>query len=217
MLTVPCISTNSSNNNTSTTHHDGPFFPTGSYTFTTTLNQSSTLCTSNPATWTCGNDTAEADTTTFRWTIYGSGDNSSGLPYTVSSEGDNVFAPAFANLTAAVIDPAGPGERLVFEFDMDRSVSVPTEDLLAGVTGSNSTCTFAGSRFTATLWTGRHANDTSSSQRKASTDFDAWPAHAEIVLSKQAETGEPSCLDEDGNDIVGVQAGTGECSCSYTN
>ncbi|KAF4121724.1 hypothetical protein GMORB2_1563 [Geosmithia morbida] len=200
--------------------HDGPFFPVGSYTIRTTLNQTSTSCTSNPATWRCDNIGTD-ETTAFRWIIYGSGDDSSSLPYTVSSD-DNAFAPAFANLTAAVIDPSGPNERLVFEFGMDRTVSVPTGDLLAGLAAgtANSTCKFSGSRFRATLWTGRYAGNgtsTASAGREAAgTDFASWPARAEVVQSKDAGTGEPECTDPQGDAIVGVQAGTGQCYCDYT-
>ena len=192
-----------------TSNEPDPVFPAGSYAFETTLQKTSTSCTSRSSTWRCY-PYSQNSNATFFWIIDEDEDKKG--KFSVSSS-ENPFAPSFSNLTASVLDRDGTNERMVFEFDMAKTV-VPEDALTPDNRAAK--CTFSGTRFQATMWTKRgstkEAGDVDTSKR-----FGAWPGDVEIIQSKKSELGQPECEDDDGNAIADVQASSGECSCDYAN
>jgi hypothetical protein len=192
-----------------TSNESDPVFPAGSYAFETTLQKTSTSCTSRSSTWRCY-PYSQNSNATFFWIIDEDEDKKG--KFSVSSS-ENPFAPSFSNLTASVLDRDGTNERMVFEFDMAKTV-VPEDALTPDNRAAK--CTFSGTRFQATMWTKRgstkEAGDVDTSKR-----FGAWPGDVEIIQSKKSELGQPECEDDDGNAIADVQASSGECSCDYAN
>lgn len=205
MLT-PCNSDSNKDSQGSSSDEDteeAPF-PAGSYSFETTLQSTTTDCTSRASTWRCYPYNIDSNATFF-WIL-----SPSDGGYTISSS-ENPFAPSFDNLTLSTVDKDGDDERLTFEFEMERSV-VPEDALTEDNRAAK--CRFAGTKFQATLWTKRGV------PADADTDggkFARWPGDVEIVQSKEAELGQPVCEDADGNAIADVQASSGECTCDYAN
>lgn len=188
-------------------------FPAGSYSFATTLQKTSTSCTSHSTTWRCY-PYEDSSNATFFWIITSDTSRDADSPFYTVSSTETPFAPSFANLTATLSGRGTSDERLTFFFDMDKTV-IPSDSL----TPSNraAECTFKGTRFETTLWTRRRDGREIDPDREASSNFAAWPADVEVIQTKDSEEGEPRCEDRDGNKITDVQAGDGECVCGYAS
>lgn len=184
-----------------------PIFPAGSFSLEASLWHSSSECTSDPSTWQCRPYASDTNSTTFNLTIRG-GDGGS-TPYTVSAP-ETPLAPSFSNVTAALIDAGGADERLVFEFDLDRTLKPQDKD----ETSRAAECTFGQTKFQATLWTRRGGSGEDNYQ---GDDVRPWPKDARIVQSKASDLGKLECEDQHGNALADVQAGAGECTCDYAN
>ncbi|KAK7420179.1 hypothetical protein QQZ08_010535 [Neonectria magnoliae] len=180
-------------------------FPAGSFSFDVDLQETTTRCTSNPATWRCYPYT-EGDSTTFFWII------TSSSSYTISAT-ENPFAPSFANRTLALVDAGKPTERLRFSFTTPKTV-VPSEKLTADNRAAQ--CIFDATRFEATLWTRRRGNQTVDPE-PGDVKFADWSGDVEVVQSKTGVSGQPRCEDSNGNRIVSVKAEAGACKCRYSN
>lgn len=192
-------------------------FPAGSYAFQTTLQDTSSSCTSHASTWRCY-PYEQGSNATFFWIIDAHDSPDSDDPsYTVSSS-DNPFAPSFKDLNATLLEPNTPNERLTFSYDMDKTV-IPSDSLTP--TNQAAQCTFRATKFEATLWTRRRDDqeiDTNgTSATGSSTNYAPWPANVEVSQVKTSEQGEPQCEDRDGNLIADVQASDGDCVCGYAS
>ncbi|KAF9875747.1 hypothetical protein CkaCkLH20_06679 [Colletotrichum karsti] len=201
-------------------------FPAGSFAFTTALTSAPTNCTSNPSTWRCfpyttyaqssaGGGSPNASLATFFWTIA----PRNSYTYQVSSS-PNPFAPQFANLTTTLLDGNSYNERLVFNFSLPKTV-VPSAAIAADDRAAS--CVWAGTAFSATLWTRRSASvgggaAAAAKEGNATLVSDGskwadWPGQVEVV---QVASGGPECKDSEGA-AVPVAAGDGECECHYAN
>lgn len=189
----------------SRTVSDETDFPVGSYTFDTNLQKMNTSCTSNPATWQCYPYNTGSPVKFF-WII------SPSTPYTISST-DNPFAPSFSNLSMTLRDANTTDERLTFSYTMSKTI-VPSENITADNRAAR--CTFDDTILEATLWTRRGANKTEK-EVDTGTKFTTWPGDVEVVQKRDAEVGEPRCEDDNGIEIIDVRAGSGECTCEYSN
>ncbi|TPX17156.1 uncharacterized protein E0L32_003274 [Thyridium curvatum] len=188
-------------------------FPSGSYSFTAALVNTSTACSSDPQAFACypystysPSDPASS-AATFHWVIA----QLNSFTYAVSSSA-SPFAPSFANVTMALLDGNQHAERLAFEFPAAVSVVVPP-----GAT----TCWYNGTVFSATLWTRMRATyppgvEAAPPPTNASTNFAAWPFRVEIVQRQRAGAGVPDCRDRSGQPLDGL-AGSGDCGCWYSN
>ncbi|KFA65594.1 hypothetical protein S40285_04354 [Stachybotrys chlorohalonatus IBT 40285] len=185
-------------------------FPVGSFALNTTLQRTTTDCTSNPATWRCYpyEDRAPA---TFFWVI--TENNSSS--FNISST-ENPFAPTFSNLTMEILDGNQLDERLVFSFSMAKTV-VPSEGLSPG-NNRAARCTFPDTMFEATLWTRRRNGQVLVPPIETNDNFEDWPGDVEVAQIKaSALSSPPMCEDNQGTLIADVQAGPGECECRYAS
>ncbi|KAK5992902.1 hypothetical protein PT974_06327 [Cladobotryum mycophilum] len=183
--------------------------PTGSFTLDTTLQNSSTGCTSNPTTWRCF-PYSNGSPAKFYWTIeQGTGRNE----YQVSSS-DNPFATSFTNISMTLLDASLGSERFVFSFQMNKTV-VPSSALTS--TNRAAKCTFSDTTFQATLWTRRTSVKSKHTRRQElpQPGYPAWPGMVEVTETKNSTLGSPECEDDKGNMIADVQAGAGTCECLY--
>lgn len=203
VLMLRSNSNNDSKEPSEDNNEDAPF-PAGSYSFETTLQTASTDCTSRSSTWRCYPYNIDSNATFF-WVL-----NPSDGGYTISSS-ENPFAPSFDNITLSTVDKDGEDERLTFEFDIDRTV-IPEDALTEDNRAAK--CIFANTKFQATLWTKRGADENAD---KGGSKFAHWPGDVEIVQRKESELGQPVCEDDDGNAIADVQASSGDCTCEYAN
>lgn len=174
-------------------------YPIGSYTFNTTLRTTDTSCTNNSATWRCY-PYGRGVPVKFFWIIH--------PDYTISST-DNPFAPSFDNLTMTLHDANSSTERFTFSYNMSKTV-IPDESITSDDRAAK--CTFSNTVFEATLWTRRNEGVS-----EASTKFASWPGDTEVVQKQDAEVGALECLDDDGDRIESVGAGSGECLCEYSS
>ena len=203
-------------------------FPAGTWTFSTALQNTSTACTSNGATFNCypfvtyTPATADTSAASFHWTIAASGPSS----YSVSSSA-NPFAPVFSNLPLTLVDAGLDTERLTFSFSLALPV-VPTINIVHGQ-HSAATCTFGSAVLSATLWTRLRAeypaNMTSPGSVPAvpkggSETFPPWPFRVDISETQMPRKGVPSCVDTRGVSLgdFSLPGGSGgPCGCWYTN
>ncbi|KAI9171847.1 hypothetical protein HJFPF1_01338 [Paramyrothecium foliicola] len=191
-----------------TAESDEMRFPAGSFSFNTTLQKTTTSCTSNPSTWRCY-PYEEGSSATFFWIISSTNSHA----FTISST-ENPFAPSFDNLAMRLVDGNQPTERFVFSFTMDKTV-VPSDAITPGNRAAR--CTFDETEFEATLWTRRSGGATvSPPQRSADSRFIRWPGDVEVSQIKRPKQGSPECEDSRGNFIADVQAGAGQCECRYS-
>ncbi|KAF5017719.1 hypothetical protein F66182_10317 [Fusarium sp. NRRL 66182] len=174
-----------------------PQYPAGSFSFKTTLQNTSTECTSNPSTWRCFPYT-QGSSATFFWIITSVNSTS----YTISSSA-NPFAPSFTNLT---LTPTPNNDRLQFSFSMNKTV-VPDDKLSASNRAAE--CVFDDTHVDATLWmNGGEGNG---------DRFADWPGDVEIVQRKTFGSGPLECVDSDGGSVGDVRATSGACECRYAN
>ncbi|CAJ2500244.1 Uu.00g030970.m01.CDS01 [Anthostomella pinea] len=221
-------SKNNSNNNSNTSQGPLPVrFPAGSYAFTAALSNTSTACTSNPATFRCypyttyNSTSSFADaSTTFFWTIVETAQD----VYTISSTA-NPFAPQFTNVSLALLDGGLSSERLSFTTPLGDAAVVPTGPI---VEGSNevTTCYYNDTVLSTMIWTRRGAQfggyaTTTGGNRggDGSKNFDAWPYAVQVARTAAPGSGVPDCRNADGERVgdFAVVDGGGECGCWYAN
>ena len=204
-------------------------FPAGSFAITTFLDNISTNCTSNPATWRCYpymtySSSQSGSLATFNWII--SPNNGSNSTYTISST-DNPFAIVFSNATLSLVDAGTSQERYTFSIPLQKKVSPST-----AITTDNAaaSCYYDNAQLEASLYTKmlNTYNATSQNSSTASTGsadtFQAWPFAAEVAQTATGGANVPTCYEgvegTNGDRITNgltPQPSTDTCACEYKN
>lgn len=186
----------------------------------------STACTSNPGTFRCypystyDPSAPNASAATYHWII---AEGKHKNQYTISSSA-NPFAPAFSNVTLAVLNRDTYRERLVFNVTIPKPVVPAAGAFAPGGDTSAATCWFNSTVLSATLWTRVRADypagiAAAAAPVNASATFDPWPFAVDVAETQAAGGDVPDCRDWQGRALgdVSVGDGGGECSCAYSN
>lgn len=219
-------------------------FPLGEYSFVTALMQTTTYCTSNPATWRCypftnfnpssgGSDTSSQ--AYFNWAITNTEDNyatvdsvsstpDSGIPanLTISSKNDPfgiVFGAKPLTYHASSSNSSSP--RYTFSFTLPKKV-IPSSAITSD--GSQAECFFNQTIFTGNIYLSASRNYPSDSSKDSTSigGYTQWPHAVEVTQMASGGTNVPNCYETGtGAPITDAgltpQAGNFECSCDYRN
>lgn len=239
-------SSGSSSTSSPTSNEPPRAFPLGQYSFVTALQNTSTACVSNPATWQCypfttydpsNSSTASTSMATFNWVINNTASTYANPSTTTSST-------STTNLTiSTTTDPFSllsfPAEPLTYTTDASNSTSASytftltnqiKKVLPSGSLTSNSAqaavCFFNSTTFVANIYL-RAARDFPAASEANSTSiggYEQWPYAVQLVQTASGGENVPNCYElvdgVPGERITeGIAAqGTGqECSCEWRN
>lgn len=212
-------------------------FPIGQYTLNTALANVSTSCTSNAATWSCWPYTTYSASdpslseATFNWILSNTSSeyptnasmlttDSSGVAANITiTPADDPFAITFTNQSLVYINN-DTQPRYTFSFTQSKSV-VPSSAITSD--GSQSTCFFNSTIFSATLYLSSSPAQDYSENSTSSSSFASWPFAVEIKQTSPGGTGTPDCYETVNGNIgsaitsITTEPEANTCVCDYKN